>query len=40
MPTHGIGGPLVQSSPNSENKCQLARPLTLPNLVALWQKVC
>jgi len=27
-----------QSSPKSENKCRLARPITLPNFVALRQK--
>jgi len=28
-----------QSSPNSENKCGLARPLTMPNFV-IWQEMC
>jgi len=29
-----------QSSPNSGSKCRLARPLTVPNFVTLWQEVC
>jgi len=34
MSPHGIEGPPDQSSPNSWNKCWLARPLTLPNFVS------
>ena len=37
---HGITGPPDQSSRNSGNKCQLARPQTLPIFVVLWEKVC
>jgi len=33
----GISDP---RSPNSRNNCGLDRPLTLPNFVTLWQKVC
>jgi len=39
MSPHGTAGPLDQSSPNSGNKCQLARPLKPPNFIALRQKV-
>ena len=40
MSPHGIAGLQDQSSPNSGNKCRLARPLTPPNFVALRQEVC
>ena len=36
---HGIAGPQNQSSPNSEKKCSLARPITVQNLVAIRQLV-
>jgi len=39
MSLHGVAGPPVQRSPNSGNKFWIARPLTLPNFVGLWQKV-
>jgi len=39
MLPHGIAGIPDQSSPNSANKCQLARPLTLPNFIVLGQTV-
>ena len=35
--THGITGPPDQNSRNSGNKCQLARPMTMPNFIALGQ---
>ena len=35
-----IAGPMDRSSTNSGNKCRLARPLTLPNFVALQQEIC
>ena len=35
---HGILGPPDKSSPNSGNKCQMARPLKLPNFLVLQQK--
>jgi len=37
---HGITGSPDQSSQNWGNKCRLARPQTMPNLVTLWQKEC
>jgi len=37
---HGIAAAVDPSSPNSGTKCQLARPLTMPNFVALRQEVC
>jgi len=37
MSPHGIAGHQNQLLPNSWNKCQLARPPTLPNFVALDQ---
>ena len=40
MSPHVIAGPPGQSSRNSGKRCQLARLLTLPIFVALWQKVC
>jgi len=36
---HGITGPPDQSSRNSGNKCQAARPLTPPNFIPLGQSV-
>jgi len=39
MSPHGIAGLQDQSSRNSGNKCQLARPLMLPNFVTFWQEV-
>lgn len=35
-------GTLRPKFTNSENKCRLAsaRPLTMPNFIALWQKIC
>jgi len=40
MSPHGFTGSPYQSSHKSENKFRLARPLTLPNFVALRQEVC
>ena len=42
MSPHGIAGPPDKSSSNSKNwkKCWLARPLMVPNFVALRQEVC
>jgi len=37
MSPHGIAGTQDRSSPNSGNKCRLARPQTLPNFIALGQ---
>jgi len=35
----GIAGPPDQSSPSSGNKCRMARPLTMPNFIALGQTI-
>jgi len=40
MSPRGIAGPSDKSSPDSVNKCRLARAATLPNFVALRQEVC
>jgi len=40
MSPHGTAEHRDQSSRNSENKCWLARPLTLPNFATLQKAVC
>jgi len=39
MSPHGIARPPDRSSRNSGNKCQLAKPLILPNFIAPLQLV-
>jgi len=39
MSPHDMAGPLDPSSPNLGDKCRLARPIKLPNIVALPQEV-